>query len=214
MKTVVAQSVAATHTVHSALTNRAYFSASQRLTSSMPRFSKRVHYPSTRLQVRAEDKNDPRAKEDMIELLERRSGAGGGRSKQGGGTNEQKANRKYSEAEARNRQRREAEGAYFASPADAVGNPAAKKAKSPLPFGLELEPDEFKKPANFDEMGNLQKSWTMWSGEGGILPNMNKLATTAAVVMGFLWIVFRFVGPLLGIYELEESFNSGPNIGI
>jgi hypothetical protein len=39
-------------------------------------------------------------------------------------------------------------------------------------------------------------------------------ATTAAVVMGFLWIVFRFVGPLLGIYELEESFNSGPNIGI
>ena len=72
---------------------------------------------------------------------------------------------KYSEAEARNRQRREAEGAYFASPADAVGNPAAKKAKSPLPFGLELEPDEFKKPANFDEMSSkyirLAFPWTL-----------------------------------------------------
>lgn len=39
-------------------------------------------------------------------------------------------------------------------------------------------------------------------------------ATGASVVMGLLWILFRFVGPTLGLYDLESGFNDTPNIGI
>ena len=39
-------------------------------------------------------------------------------------------------------------------------------------------------------------------------------ATLLCIVVAFAWVVFRFVGPLLGVYELEASFADGPNIGI
>jgi len=199
--------------MRSSLVNRSTFSNGRKLAVAVPLFSKNARAVG-RLQVRAEDANDPQAKEDMIERLERRSGA---RSnfKQGGGTNN--LNRKMSDLERRNQERREAAGAYFASPqldASQQATNAPKPPKKVGPFGIDLQLDEFKEPEGFDEMSDLAKAWTRWSSTGGVLDFMNKSATLLCIVVAFAWVVFRFVGPLLGVYELEASFADGPNIGI
>mmetsp|Transcript_4643 Transcript_4643/g.8800 ORF Transcript_4643/g.8800 Transcript_4643/m.8800 type:complete len:201 (-) Transcript_4643:300-902(-) len=155
-----------------------------------------------RLRARAADDDEL----DIEDLEARLGGAKGGK---GGGT--KNLNKAVSSAERRNLERREAAGAYFASPKD---NPKDETPKTTGPFGLDIKPDEFKRPDNWDSMGGIAKLWTVWAGEGGLLPNINKFATGASVVMGLLWILFRFVGPTLGLYDLESGFNDTPNIGI
>lgn len=165
---------------------------------------------SMRLQVRAAD--DGIEEMDIEDLESRLAGKKGNTSNySSGGT--RNLNKATSLAEDRNRARREASGAYFASPND--GPPAeTQEPKSKGPFGLDVQPDPFVKPDNWDTMGALQKAWTVWAEEGGVLPNINKFATGSSVVMGILWILFRFVGPTLGLYDLEASLTDAPNIGI
>lgn len=165
-----------------------------------------------RLRVKAAEGDDEVDIDDLEARLVR--GKGG----KGGGT--RNLNKQVSLAEQRNRERREEAGAYFASPTDGPPKPddsgpfGGSKPRSKGPFGLDVQPTPFVKPANWDEMGVIGKGWTFWAGEGGVLNNMNSLATGLSVVMGLLWIIFRFVGPTLGIYDLEASINDAPNLGI
>ena len=58
------------------------------------------------------------------------------------------------------------------------------------------------------------KLWEIWAGDGGVLANINSLATGAAVVMAFAWVLWRVVGPAIGLYDLQSGIDSAPNIGI
>lgn len=58
------------------------------------------------------------------------------------------------------------------------------------------------------------KVWEVWAGEGGILANINSLATGAAFLMAFVWVIWRVVLPALGLYQLQSGIDSAPNIGI
>ena len=70
---------------------------------------------------------------------------------------------KMSDLERRNQERREAAGAYFASPqldASQQATNAPKPPKKVGPFGIDLQLDEFKEPEGFDEMsGSYLRAW-------------------------------------------------------
>lgn len=57
-------------------------------------------------------------------------------------------------------------------------------------------------PEKWDQMSAPQKAQQLWMGDRGFLFWTNKLAYGALFVIGFAWVVFRFVGPGLGLYDL------------
>ena len=57
-------------------------------------------------------------------------------------------------------------------------------------------------PEKWEEMTVGEKVTQIYMGERGLLFWSNKLATGALFVVGFVWVVFRFVGPGLGLYDL------------
>ncbi len=66
-------------------------------------------------------------------------------------------------------------------------------------------------PAGWEEMELLEKGWQLWAGERGFLFWSNKLATGAIVAIAVAWVLFRFVGPALGLYTLTNDLLSPPN---
>ena len=70
--------------------------------------------------------------------------------------------------------------------------------RSDEPLGLwETDPDAWDaKPA-------LEKAWSAWSGEPGMMFWMNKGSFWGAGALAFVWVLFRLVGPALGLYQLN-----------
>ena len=70
--------------------------------------------------------------------------------------------------------------------------------RSDEPLGLwETDPDAWDaKPA-------LEKAWSAWSGEPGMMYWMNKGSYWGAGILAFIWVLFRLVGPALGLYQLN-----------
>lgn len=66
-------------------------------------------------------------------------------------------------------------------------------------------------PQGWEDMGVFEKGWQLWAGERGFLFWSNKLALGAIVVLAVAWILFRFVGPALGLYTLTNDLLSPPN---
>jgi hypothetical protein len=58
-------------------------------------------------------------------------------------------------------------------------------------------------PEAWDEMEVSKKLWVVWSGEKGWMYWMNQGSLYAAAFIAFLWVCFRFIGPILGLYELK-----------
>ena len=58
-------------------------------------------------------------------------------------------------------------------------------------------------PAAWDAKGGLEKAWMAWSGEPGFMFWMNKGALWGSGVLAFVWILFRVVGPAIGLYQLN-----------
>lgn len=59
------------------------------------------------------------------------------------------------------------------------------------------------KTKEWDEMPLPEKAWSLYIGEKGLLFWINKLAYIFIFVIAGGWIVFRFIGPALGFYQLE-----------
>ena len=57
-------------------------------------------------------------------------------------------------------------------------------------------------PEKWEEMSLGQKVSQIYMGDRGLLFWSNKLATGALFVIALAWVVFRFVGPGLGLYDL------------
>ena len=66
-------------------------------------------------------------------------------------------------------------------------------------------------PRGWDKMGVPEKAWQLWAGERGFLFWSNKLALGAITVLAVAWVLFRFVGPALGLYTLTNDLLSPPN---
>ncbi len=66
-------------------------------------------------------------------------------------------------------------------------------------------------PVGWEQMGIFEKGWQLWAGERGFLFWSNKLALQACIFLGVAWVLFRFVGPALGLYTLTNDLMSPPN---
>jgi len=58
-------------------------------------------------------------------------------------------------------------------------------------------------PAAWDAKPALEKAWSAWSGEPGMMYWMNKGSYWGAGILAFIWVLFRLVGPALGLYQLN-----------
>ena len=93
------------------------------------------------------------------------------------------------------------------------GLAAEMAAKRPLPTVGDAPWREGKLlPDDWDRMDSARKLTELYLGQRGAIFWVNKLAFGACISVVVGWIVFRFVGPALGLYELKESFSSPPNI--
>jgi len=159
------------------------------------------------VRVRAEEQDDADSRIEALEgkLGSRKGGKGGG---------VKNMNKQMGSVEDRNRARREAGGAFFASP-DSAASPASNTAAAEKKGFLGIPPLKIFTPSpTFDTKSAPAKLWEIWAGDGGVLANINSLATGAAVVMAFAWVLWRVVGPAIGLYELQSGIDSAPNIGI
>jgi hypothetical protein len=57
-------------------------------------------------------------------------------------------------------------------------------------------------PEKWDQMTLWEKSVQLYMGERGLLFWANKAAYASLFIIAFVWVLFRFVGPGLGLYDL------------
>lgn len=65
-------------------------------------------------------------------------------------------------------------------------------------------------PVKWDELNVVQRAAELYMGKRGLLFWLNKFAFASVFVIGALWIIFRFVGPQLGLYELRSTISDIP----
>jgi hypothetical protein len=75
---------------------------------------------------------------------------------------------------------------------DGAGNGRAMKASAPAP------------PKKWEDMSFGEKAIELYVGEKGALFWLNKLAYASIFIVIGGWILFRFVGPALNLYQLDS----------
>lgn len=65
-------------------------------------------------------------------------------------------------------------------------------------------------PAKWDELNIIERAAELYMGKRGALFWLNKAAFASVLTIGVLWIVFRFVGPQLGLYDLRSTISDVP----
>lgn len=78
---------------------------------------------------------------------------------------------------------------------------APERAKPPKPV------QAVKKELSWDDMSPVRKVQEILYGEKGFLFWLNKFAYSAIFGLIGLWILFRFVGPALGLYDLVNPLD-------
>lgn len=59
-------------------------------------------------------------------------------------------------------------------------------------------------PKKWEEMSITEKAIELYVGEKGLLFWLNKFAYASIFIIIGAWILFRFVGPALNLYELDS----------
>lgn len=72
------------------------------------------------------------------------------------------------------------------------GQPFSKKAQAPDPA-----------PKKWEDMSLAEKTMELYVGEKGVLFWLNKFAYASIFIVIGGWILFRFVGPSLNLYQLD-----------
>lgn len=57
----------------------------------------------------------------------------------------------------------------------------------------------------WDDMSLSEKAMELYMGEKGMLFWLNKFAYASIFIMIGAWILFRFVGPAINLYQLDSS---------
>ncbi|KAL4366793.1 hypothetical protein GQ457_05G012460 [Hibiscus cannabinus] len=60
-------------------------------------------------------------------------------------------------------------------------------------------------PKKWEEMSMREKALELYVGEKGLLFWLNKFAYASIFIVIGAWIVFRFVGPALNLYQLDSA---------
>jgi hypothetical protein len=63
-------------------------------------------------------------------------------------------------------------------------------------------------PEGWENMDPLEKMNELYLGQRGFLFWSTKLATNGVIVLGVAWVLFRIVGPALGLYQLADDINT------
>ncbi|CAI8609037.1 unnamed protein product [Vicia faba] len=67
-------------------------------------------------------------------------------------------------------------------------------------------------PKKWEEMNLTEKALELYVGEKGALFWLNKFAYASIYIMIGAWIVFRFVGPALNVYQLDSPLLSPADV--
>jgi hypothetical protein len=67
-------------------------------------------------------------------------------------------------------------------------------------------------PKKWEDMSFTEKALELYVGEKGALFWLNKFAYASIFIMIGLWIAFRFVGPALNIYQLDQPLLSPEDV--
>ncbi|KAL2630653.1 hypothetical protein R1flu_015339 [Riccia fluitans] len=89
-----------------------------------------------------------------------------------------------------------------------LGRRAKREGGDSKPRPPPAAPVQAKKEKKWEEMSLLEQAWSLYIGEKGFLFWLNKLAYASIFILIGAWIVFRFVGPSLGWYELDSPLLS------
>ena len=65
-------------------------------------------------------------------------------------------------------------------------------------------------PEGWDAMNPVEKVTELYMGQRGFLFWSTKLALGGVVALAAAWVIFRFIGPSLGIYRLANDLST-PN---
>ncbi|DBB02072.1 hypothetical protein WJX77_009199 [Trebouxia sp. C0004] len=63
-------------------------------------------------------------------------------------------------------------------------------------------------PYGWEEMGPFGKAWQIYAGERGLLFWANKAAYASVFLIIGGWVLFRIVGPALGLYQLTNDIST------
>uniref|UniRef100_A0A0D9WU54 Uncharacterized protein n=1 Tax=Leersia perrieri TaxID=77586 RepID=A0A0D9WU54_9ORYZ len=80
------------------------------------------------------------------------------------------------------------------------------KSKSPskrAAAGTATRREEKQRRKEWEEMSLAEKAGELYVGEKGLLFWLNKFAYASIFIMVGAWILFRFVGPSIGLYQLD-----------
>jgi hypothetical protein len=80
---------------------------------------------------------------------------------------------------------------------------AARRRGAPA---LEVWPEGQLLPSDWESLNPAEKAAAVWTGERGFLFWANKAAYYSLGGLVVAWILFRFVGPALGLYRLADDF--------
>jgi hypothetical protein len=65
-------------------------------------------------------------------------------------------------------------------------------------------------PEGWEEMDPLKKLNELYMGKRGFMYWANESAKYSLIIVVVLWVLFRFVGPSLGLYQLASDLST-PN---
>lgn len=65
-------------------------------------------------------------------------------------------------------------------------------------------------PEGWEQMDVFEKVTELYLGQRGVLFWANKVAYASVFVLGGAWVLFRFVGPALGLYKLQGDMSPPP----
>ncbi len=80
---------------------------------------------------------------------------------------------------------------------------ATRRRGAPPP---EVWPEGQLLPSDWERLNPAEKAAAVWTGERGFLFWANKAAYYSLGGLVVAWILFRFVGPALGLYRLADDF--------
>ncbi|KAL6873919.1 hypothetical protein ACP4OV_014001 [Aristida adscensionis] len=99
------------------------------------------------------------------------------------------------------RARNQARRVQLDAPPEAVATPRKKSAPAAATAAARRERQRGRK--EWEEMSLAEKAVELYVGEKGLLFWLNKFAYASIFIMVGAWVLFRFVGPSLGLYQLD-----------
>ncbi len=67
-------------------------------------------------------------------------------------------------------------------------------------------------PEGWDKMDPPQQVYELYTGKRGFLFWANKLSYASLFVIAGAWVLFRFIGPALGLYKLANDIGTPSNL--